>query len=76
MIMNAMRMNYGYVGECSIIDEESNAEAIKFFELPQDSNEPIWDECKNHSKLLVVAQVFTIKSNNGLSEADYDRIVE
>jgi hypothetical protein len=25
---------------------------------------------------LVVAQVFTIKSNNGLSEADYDRIVE
>jgi hypothetical protein len=41
MIMNAMRMNYGYVGECSIIDEESNAEAVKFFELPQDSNEPI-----------------------------------
>jgi hypothetical protein len=34
------------------------------------------DECANHSKLSIVAQVFTIKSNHGLSETDYDRIVE
>jgi len=30
----------------------------------------------NHSKLLVVAQVFTIKSDYEVSEAGYDRIVE
>ena len=76
MVMNAMRMNYGYIGECSIIHEELSAEAVRFFELLHDSDEPIWDKCKNHSKLLVVAQVFTFKSNNELSEVDYDRIVE
>jgi hypothetical protein len=27
MVMNAMRMNQGYAGECSIVDEESNASA-------------------------------------------------
>jgi hypothetical protein len=30
----------------------------------------------NHSKLSVVAHVFTIKSNHGLSEASYDKIIE
>ena len=30
----------------------------------------------NHSKLSVVAQVFTIKSDCGLSEAGYNRIIE
>jgi len=30
----------------------------------------------NHSKLSAVAQVFTIKSDHGLSEARYDKIIE
>jgi hypothetical protein len=30
----------------------------------------------NHSKLLVVAHVFTIKSDCRLSKAGYDRIIE
>jgi len=30
----------------------------------------------NHSKLSVGALVFTIKSDYGVSEEDYDRIVE
>jgi hypothetical protein len=42
----------------------------------KDSEEPLWDGCTNHSKLSVVAQVFTIKSNCGLSEAGYDRIIK
>jgi len=42
----------------------------------KDSNKPLWYGCINHSKLLVIAQVFTIKSNHGLSEASYDRIIE
>jgi hypothetical protein len=37
---------------------------------------PLYDGCKNHSKLLVVAQVFTIKSGYELSKVDYDIIVE
>ena len=31
---------------------------------------------RNHSKLSAIAQVFTIQSNYGLSEAGYDRIIE
>jgi hypothetical protein len=32
--------------------------------------------CTNQNKLLVVALVLTIKSDHGLSEAGYDRIIE
>jgi hypothetical protein len=71
MVMNAMRMNQGYAGECSIVDEESNASAAWFFDLLKDSNESLWDECINHSKLLVVVHVLTIKSNHGLSEVNF-----
>jgi hypothetical protein len=42
----------------------------------KDSEEPLWDGCTNHSKLLAVAHVFTIKSNHRLSEARYDKIIE
>ena len=37
MIMNVMRMNQDYVGQYSIIDEEPNADAIKFFDFLKDS---------------------------------------
>jgi hypothetical protein len=37
MIMDAMRMNYqGDASECSIINEEPNADASKFFDLLKD----------------------------------------
>ena len=62
MIINAMRMNQGYTGQCPMVDEEPNADATKFFDLLKHSDKPLWDECTNHSKLSVVAQVFTIKS--------------
>ena len=74
--MDVMTMNQGHVGQCSIIDEEPNTNATRFFDLLKDSDEPLWDDCTNHSKLSVVAQVFTIKSDYRLSEAGYDRIVE
>jgi hypothetical protein len=48
----------------------------RFFDLLRDSDEPLWDGCTNHSKLSAVAQVFTIKSDHGLSEAGYDKIIE
>jgi hypothetical protein len=48
----------------------------RFFYLLNDSNEPLWDGCINHSKLPIVAQVFTIKSDYGLSDAGYDKIIE
>ena len=35
-----------------------------------------WKILTNHSKLSAVAQVFTIKSAHGLSEAGYDKIIE
>jgi hypothetical protein len=37
-----------------------------FFYLLKDSDEPLWDGCINHNKLLVVAQVFIIKSDHGI----------
>jgi len=38
MVIDALRMNQGYVGECLIVDEEPNAEATRFFELLKDSD--------------------------------------
>jgi hypothetical protein len=76
MVMDAMRMNQGNVNQCLIVEEEPNADATRFFDLLKDSDEPLWDGCTNHSKLSVVAQVFTIKSDHGLSEVGYDKIIE
>jgi hypothetical protein len=75
MVMDAMRMNEGNVSHCPIVEEEPNADAIRFFYLLKDSDEPLWDGCTNHSKLSAVSQVFTIKSDHGLSEAGYDKII-
>jgi hypothetical protein len=41
MITNAMKMNQCYAGECSISDEELNADATRFFELLKDFNESL-----------------------------------
>jgi len=76
MVMDAMRMNQGNVSQCPIVEEEPNADAARFFDLLKDFDEPLWDSCTNHSKLSAVAQVFTIKSDHGLSEAGYDKIIE
>jgi len=76
MVMDAMRMNQGNVNQCLIVEEKPNADATRFFDLLKDSDEPLWDGCTNHSKLSVVAQVFTIKSDHGLSEVGYDKIIE
>ena len=76
MVMDAMRMNQGNVNQCPIVEEEPNADAARFFDLLKDSDEPLWDDCTNHSKLLGVAQVFTIKLDHGLSEAGYDKNIE
>jgi hypothetical protein len=76
MVMDVMKMNQGNVSQCPIIEEEPNTDAIRFFDLLNDSDKPLWGDCMNHSKLSVIAQVFTIKSDCGLCEADYDRIIE
>jgi len=76
MVMDAMKMSEGIVSECPIIEEEPNADAATFFDLLKYSDEPLWDGCTNHSKLSAVAQVFPIKSDHGLSGADYDKIIE
>jgi len=76
MVRDAMRMNQGNVSQCPIIEEEPNADTSQFFYLLKDSNEPLWDGPTNHSKLSVIAHVFTIKSDHGLSEAGYDKIIE
>jgi hypothetical protein len=76
MVLDAMRMSEGNVSECPIAEEEPNANAARFFDLLKDSDEPLWDGCTNHSKLSAVAQVFTIKSDHGLSEVGYDKIIK
>jgi len=50
-----MRMSEGNVSECPIVEEEPNTNATRFFDMLKDSNEPLWDGCKNHNKLSVVA---------------------
>jgi hypothetical protein len=51
-------------------------DAIRFFQLLKDSNEPWWDEYINKNKLSFIARVFTIKSVYELSKASYDSIIE
>jgi len=41
MVMDAMRMNHGHTSQCSIIDEERNADAARFFDLLKDSHKPL-----------------------------------
>jgi hypothetical protein len=76
MAMDTIRMNQDNVSQCPIVEEEPNVDATRFFDLLNDSNKPLWYYCTNHTKLSVVAQVFTIKSDHGLSEAGYDKIIE
>jgi len=64
------------VSQCPIIEEEPDTDPARFFDLLKDFDEPLWDGCTNHSKLSVVAQVFTIKSDHRLSEASYDKIIK
>jgi len=73
MVMDAMRMNQGNGSQCPIIEEEPNADATRCFDLLKDSDVPLWDSCMNHSKLSAIAQVFTIKSDHEMSEADYEK---
>jgi len=67
MVMDAMRMSEDNVSEFPNIEEEPNADAARFFDLLKDSDKTLWDGCTNHSKLLAVAQVFTIKSDHEFS---------
>jgi hypothetical protein len=41
MVMDAMRMNQCNVNQCPIVEEELNADAIIFFDLLKDSDEPL-----------------------------------
>ena len=76
MIMDAMRMNQGNASQCLIVEEEPNADTTRFFNMLKDYDELFWDGCTNHGKLSVVAKLFTIKSDRGLSEAGYDKIIK
>jgi len=41
MIIDAMRINQGYVDQCPVIDEEPNVDATRFFDLLKDSDKPL-----------------------------------
>jgi hypothetical protein len=41
MVIDAMRMNQGNVSQCPIVEEEPNADVIKFFDLLNDSGESL-----------------------------------
>jgi len=38
IVIDAIRMNRGDASECSIVDEEPNADASRFFDLLKDSD--------------------------------------
>jgi len=76
MIIDALRMNQGYASECFIKNEEPNADSATFFNLLKDSENHYRICVHKHSKLSVVAHVFTIKLDYGLSEVDYNKIIK
>jgi len=55
LMMDAMRINQSYAGECSSVDEEQNTNATRFFEFLKDFDEPLRDRCINHCKLSIIA---------------------
>jgi len=74
--MDTMRINQDYTNICSILDEKLNANVARFFKHFKDYNELLWVGCTNQSKLSIIAQMFTIQSNYGQSEAGYEKIIE
>jgi hypothetical protein len=46
------------------------------FNLLKYSNKLLMDGCTNRNKLSSIAHVFTIKSDHGLSKADYEKIIK
>jgi len=77
MMTDGMWINYCYSGKGSCVNEESNVDATRvfFFYLLKDSNEPLWNGYTNYNKLSIIAWVFVIKSDYGISEAGYDSII-
>jgi len=58
MVMDATRMNQGNINQCSIIiEEEHTADAAGFFDLLKDSDELLWNDYTNHSKLSVIYMI-------------------
>lgn len=47
MVMYGMRINQSGANECIIIDEEPNANAVRFY-LLKNYDELVWDGCTNH----------------------------
>jgi hypothetical protein len=76
IIMDAMRINQGWCRWMFNHRWKTNADAARVFDFLKDFDQPLWDVCINHGKLLVVTQVFTIKLEHELSEVDYNRIVK
>jgi hypothetical protein len=76
MMIDTIKINYGYSGESSRVDEESNIDAVRCFELFKDFDESLWDGCTNYSNLSAITRVFTVKSEYGLSKTHYDNIIE
>lgn len=63
MVIDAMRINHGYLSENSCVEEKPDVDLVGFFYLLKDSNELLQNEYTNHNKLLVIAQVFIINEN-------------
>ncbi|XP_011073575.1 uncharacterized protein LOC105158490 [Sesamum indicum] len=73
MVMDAIGHEFSSDFTCA--EQLPNPEAQKFFNLLKYADEPLWDGCKNHTKLSAVAQLLSIKSEYNLPEACYDRLV-
>jgi uncharacterized iron-regulated protein len=41
MVMDAIKINQDYLGECSRVDKKPNVDATRFFKLLKDSDEPL-----------------------------------
>ncbi|XP_074560392.1 uncharacterized protein LOC141816527, partial [Curcuma longa] len=56
-------------------EQPPNYDAKKFFDLLKDADEPLWNGCKNHTKLSAMTQLLNLKSEYNLPEACYDRLM-
>ena len=73
MVMNAFSIRSN--PEVQEVEEDPNPSAKKFFNLLKNTDEPLWDGCKNHTRFSAVTQLLNLKSEFNMSVSCYDRMI-
>ena len=79
MVMDALGPEFNHDNDgsddVSFRNEPPNPEAARFYALLANTDEPLWEGCKKHTKLSALTQLLNCKVEFNMSERCYDRVV-